>query len=69
MLYTSGTTGQPKGAVGTHRNVITNVMNLAFAAHPLRAALRESTDAPAERPKRRPVQHPVLSRDGLLTRS
>jgi long-chain acyl-CoA synthetase len=38
MMYTSGTTGHPKGAVGSHRNVITNLMNLFFAAQ--RAALR-----------------------------
>ncbi len=42
MLYTSGTTGQPKGAVGTHRNIITNVMNLGFAA--TRSALRFRVD-------------------------
>jgi long-chain acyl-CoA synthetase len=38
MLYTSRTTGQPKGAVGSHRNIITNTMNLAFATQ--RTALR-----------------------------
>jgi long-chain acyl-CoA synthetase len=38
MFYTSGTTGFPKGAVGTHRNAITNLMNLFFAAS--RATLR-----------------------------
>jgi long-chain acyl-CoA synthetase len=38
MMYTSGTTGHPKGAVGSHRNIITNFMNLAFSAQ--RSALR-----------------------------
>ena len=30
MFYTSGTTGHPKGALGTHRNATTNIMNLFF---------------------------------------
>ena len=38
MFYTSGTTGHPKGAVGTHRNAITNLMNLFFVGQ--RATIR-----------------------------
>lgn len=38
IFYTSGTTGKPKGAVGTHRNSVSNVMNLFFFSS--RAALR-----------------------------
>jgi long-chain acyl-CoA synthetase len=30
IFYTSGTTGKPKGAVGTQRNMVTNLMSLFF---------------------------------------
>ncbi|MAK60809.1 MAG: fatty acid--CoA ligase [Ponticaulis sp.] len=32
IFYTSGTTGKPKGAVGTHRNATTNIFSSSYSA-------------------------------------
>jgi acyl-CoA synthetase (AMP-forming)/AMP-acid ligase II len=49
IFYTSGTTGNPKGALGTHRNLVTNILSGAYSG--ARAALRrgEALPEPAHR--------------------
>jgi long-chain acyl-CoA synthetase len=44
IFYTSGTTGKPKGALGTHRNIVSNIMASGFAA--TRAYLRRGEAPP-----------------------
>jgi long-chain acyl-CoA synthetase len=64
MMYTSGTTGRPKGAVNTHRNSVSNFMNLAFSAQ--RAALRfGGADAPSRAQNSGLLNIPLFHATGL----
>ena len=49
IFYTSGTTGHPKGALGTHRNLMTNILSTGYAS--ARAALRRGEAPPEPAPK------------------
>ncbi len=50
IFYTSGTTGHPKGALGTHRNLATNILSAAYVS--ARAMLRRGEmPPPAPEPK------------------
>lgn len=49
IFYTSGTTGHPKGALGTHRNLVTNILSGGFAA--ARSFLRRGEPVPEPTPR------------------
>ena len=49
IFYTSGTTGEPKGAVGTHRNILSNILTSGFSS--ARSYLRRGEEPPAPVPR------------------
>jgi len=49
IFYTSGTTGKPKGALGSHRNLATNILSGGFVA--ARACLRRGEIPPDPEPR------------------
>ncbi len=49
IFYTSGTTGNPKGALGSHRNLLTNVLSSGYNG--ARTFLRRGEMPPAPTPK------------------
>jgi long-chain acyl-CoA synthetase len=59
ILYTSGTTGRPKGALGTHRNMNSNIIAAGFSA--ARNFLRRGEPVPAVDPLAAPQRAALLS--------
>ncbi len=49
IFYTSGTTGNPKGALGTHRNLMSNILSGGFSA--ARSFLRRGEAIPDPQPR------------------
>jgi acyl-CoA synthetase (AMP-forming)/AMP-acid ligase II len=49
IFYTSGTTGHPKGALGTHRNLVTNILSSAYVSASALVRRGEALPPPAPR--------------------
>lgn len=68
IFYTSGTTGAPKGALGTHRNLATNILSGGYAG--ARSFLRRGELPPEPTPKKSltviPLFHVTACSAGLM---
>ncbi|MEG3086604.1 class I adenylate-forming enzyme family protein [Sphingomonas sp. PB4P5] len=68
IFYTSGTTGNPKGALGTHRNLMTNIMSGGYAG--ARSFLRRGQPIPDPVPRTSltviPLFHVTACSAGLM---
>ncbi len=62
ILFTSGTTGRVKGAVLSHRNVITGLASVQLSGMQVLHATAERMGMPVERFFHHLIQHPVKSR-------
>jgi len=68
IFYTSGTTGNPKGALGTHRNMMTNIMSAGYSS--ARSFLRRGEAIPDPTPRTSltviPMFHVTACSAGLM---
>ncbi len=65
IMYTSGTTGKPKGAVATHRNFMAFLMNLMYRQTMAAIANPPAADAPPPLPPATLLTFPLFHVGGL----
>ena len=65
IMYTSGTTGKPKGAVATHRNFMAFLMNLMYRQTMAAIANPPAADAPPPLPPTTLLTFPLFHVGGL----